>query len=193
MDEVIHIDSCLLQALADPDDDCEKKRDAKHLLNSSRNVSLRMSILAVGEVLGLIAEKRGTYAYEEAAGRVGQLVRNGKIGLYGIGQGRTAIRIADQIMLEDPLMTTTDAMLVACAMTDEKCSVFGTFDQRIVQSSVLRRVGVAHGLRIVDLTGSKERRGSTQPCRPVHMIIPKSLDSRTTAFSMTERRASIQF
>lgn len=173
MDEVMHIDSMLLRGMLDPEDDAANRSEAMHILNSSPHVRFKVSILAIGEVMGKMAEKRGADATAEAAAQLSRLFRGRKFVLYGIGKGSEAMMVADEIMRMDHMITPSDALLAACALVDKECTSFTTTDQRLIDSIPFTARANSRRLRIVDARKHRSRIHTSKVGREVSMCIRK--------------------
>jgi hypothetical protein len=160
MVEVIHLDSCVLRALLDAAEDMKRKSDAIHLVNSNRDHAFRVSMLAMGEVFGKLAETRSASECGDAAAGLSRLLRTEKVELYGIGKGEEAMEIAVTIMEGDPLISPADALLIGCALSDAECSAFITLDRMLGESRVLRKIASKHRVRVLLPEEIVSRKGS---------------------------------
>jgi hypothetical protein len=176
--EVIHLDSCILRALLDPEDERERISRARRLINSRSDATFRVSILAIGEVFGKMAETRPASACGDAAAELSRLIRSERIELYGIGKRNEALNIAASVIGNDPLVSPADALLVSCAMTDKACGTFVTMDRILRESSLMRDLASEHDLRVVRLEEALERRGKSVLCRPARMEMRPVKDER---------------
>lgn len=181
MVEVIHLDSCLLRGMLDSHDEAGNRTEAMHLLNSSPSVCFRVSILAVGEVMGKMAEARSAPVCAEAAAQLSRLFRRHRIELYGIGRGSEAMILAEDIMKKDHMIAPTDALLVACALVDDECTSFATTDRKLIGSIPLLSVAATRGLRIFDARQHVARRPAAQMGRGANMMLPQETSSGPTA------------
>lgn len=170
---MIHIDSCILRGMLDADDDRGNRREAIHLLNSSSDLCFRVSIVAIGEVVGKMAESNNTTMTVEAAARLSKLFRGHRLELYGMGRGSNAMLVADEIMDADHLITPSDAFLVACALGDGECTGFATMDHLLIKSIAVISRASARGLRIIDVRTDRKPKRASYGERPVNMKISK--------------------
>lgn len=171
MVEVIHLDSCILRGLMDSEDKRERRSEAIHLLNSSPGERFRISILAVGEVMGLMGERRSATQCAEAAVELHRLLQCGKIDLYGIGKGTEVLDLATQLMSSDHFLRAADAMLLAAAFEDPLCSTFATSDRGILRNPVIWAIAESRKVRILDVTGPIGRTGIAHYGKPVNMML----------------------
>lgn len=174
MVEVIHLDSSLLRGMMDPEDENGKRNEARHLFNSSPGVRFRISILAIGEVMGKMAETRSASACAEAAAHLSRLFRGNRLDLFGIGKDGEAMLLANELMELDHMLTPADALLAACAMIDEDCSTFATTDRRLAESVSLLSEAERRGLRILDARTHRSGRTILQLGRTVHLCLRRS-------------------
>lgn len=171
MATVIHLDSSLLRGLVDPDDSEENHSRARRLFNSSPSAQFRVSILAVGEVVGKMAETRSASIGAEATAELSRLFRRGRLELYGIGKGIEATELATLMMKADPLLTPTDALLAACAFADDECDVFATADGGLVESSTVDIQATLHGVRIHDARAPRQKRHASRLGNEANMML----------------------
>lgn len=171
MAEVIHIDSCLLRGLIDPDDNQDNRSRAKRLLNSSHGGRFKISILAAGEVLGKIAETKSVSSAAEAAAELSRMFRRRKLSLYGIGRREAAMALAVELMRGDPMITPSDALLVACAFEDSECSVFATSDDTLIESRYIGMYAISHGPKILDARANHRKINTSRLGREVNMCL----------------------
>lgn len=181
MAEVMHLDSSLLRGMLDSLDDSRRRSESKHLFNSLTALQFRVSLLAVGEVLGKMAESRSASVCAEAAAELSRLFRGSRLDLYGIGKGTEAFVLAFDIMNADALITPADAFLVACALVDDDCNRFATTDQSLLESRTLRSQAASHGVKMFDARNLRWKRQAAQIGREVNMRIPQETSSGPTA------------
>ena len=162
MGAVTHLDSCLLRGALDPNDKSEHRSESRHLMNSSPDTCFRISILAVGETLGKMAEVRDSATCAEAAAELSRLLRAGKMELHGIGRGGEALRLAVEMMKSDHMLTPTDAVLMACASMDPECTAFATTDKMLAENMVIAETASTHGVKIVDARRPVRKKGVSQ-------------------------------
>jgi hypothetical protein len=129
-------------------------------VNSNRDHAFRVSILAIGEVFGKLAETRSASECGEAAAGLSRLFRSEKVTLYGIGKGEEGMEIAVAIMEEDPLIGPADALLIGCALSDVECRAFITLDMMLGESHVLQEIASKHRVRILLQEEIVSRKGS---------------------------------
>ncbi|MEI6795289.1 MAG: hypothetical protein WCK39_00340 [Methanomassiliicoccales archaeon] len=171
MAAVTHLDSSLLRGMVDPDDSEENRSRARRLFNSNPSWQFRVSILAVGEVVGKMAETRSASASSEATAELSRLFRRRRLELHGIGKGIEATELATQMMKADPLLTPTDALLVACAFADDECNVFATADEGLVESSTVDRQATLHCVRIYDARAPRQKGHTSRLGNEANMIL----------------------
>lgn len=171
MVQLMHIDSCILRGFVDSEDRKERRNEAKHLLNSASRTSFRVSILAIGEVFGKMAEVRDPAVNAEAAAEFRRLVKRGRIDIYGIGKDVEAIKLAAEMMNSDYAMAPADAILLACAFTDERCRTFVTSDQRIIRDANIQARATSCKVQIMDISHPARAKGSHQIGKPSYLEI----------------------
>lgn len=150
MEQVTHIDSCILRAMVDEEDDARKRRLASHLLHANRGRPFRVSIIAIGEVFGKMAESSKMASCADSAIELRRLFHKDALELFGLGRDREIVDIADAILKRDLRLTPTDVMIVASAMTDPQCGRFVTLDHSLLESKVLDKIGRDRGIAIED-------------------------------------------
>lgn len=174
MVEVTHLDSSLLRGMLDPEDESGKRTEATHLFNSSRGVRFRISILAVGEVMGKMAETRSATACADAAAHLSRLFRGRRLDLFGIGKDCEAMLLANELMEADHMLTPADALLVACALLDDECTTFATTDRRLSESIPLLAQAERSGLKILDARTHRSGRNTSQLGRTAHLCLRRA-------------------
>ena len=171
MVEVIHLDSCLLRGLIDSEDKRERRSEAVHLMNSSPGARFRVSILAVGEVMGLMGERRSASQCAEAAAELHRLQHGGRIELHGIGKETEVLDLASQLMDSDHFLRAADAMLLAAAFEDPICSTFATSDRGILRNAAIWAKADSRKVKILDVTGPINRSGMSNFGKPINMML----------------------
>jgi hypothetical protein len=161
MVEVTHLDSCILRAIIDRDDNKERKRIVRHLMNTTLDRPFRVSLVAVGEVTGKMAEDSSVSACAEAGAELRKLFMKRRLELFGMGRGGEVLNMAGLIQDLDPLLTPSDIVIVACALVDPQCGRFLTVDDKLLESRSLKRLGRENQVLLVDLESiSHTSRGS---------------------------------
>jgi predicted nucleic acid-binding protein len=171
MAPVTHLDSSILRGMVDPDDSEENRSRARRLFNSNPSAQFKVSILAVGEVVGKMAETRSASVGAEATAELSRLFRRRRLELHGIGKGIEATELATQMIKADPLLKPADALLVACAFADDECGVFATADEGLVESSIVGRQATLHGVRIHDARAPRQKRHASRLGNEANMIL----------------------
>ena len=192
MAEVIHLDSCLLRGLIDPDDIPKNRSRAKRLLNSSHEARYKMSTLAAGEVLGKIAETRSVSSAAEATAELSRLFRRRKLSLYGIGRREETMELAVELMKGDTMITPTDALLVACAFEDSECGAFASSDDVLIESRVIQTLATSYGVKILDAREPRGKSSTSRLGREANMILRPRAVKRQEMFSRPDGCAIIQ-
>ena len=190
MVEVIHLDSCLLRGLLDHEDQQDTRSKARRLVNSMTGSVFRVSILAVGEVLGKMAEERGAAASGDAASELSRLFRGGRLQLYGIGKGSEVSSLVTALMAADGLLSPADAFLVACALADEEATVFATLDQDIIHSRIVKSHAAQRALRILDADRARWKDGIAKIGGTAHKNLGVVTDPRAAAMNPIESLGS---
>jgi len=167
LDRVTHIDSCILRAMIDMDDDAENRRTIRHLLNARIGGSFRVSICSIGEVMGKMAEASKVATCAESGAELRRLFLKNRMELFGLGQGREVVDIAESIVDQDSRLTPADVMIFSSAVADPQCGIFLTLDHQLMESGVLNRIATKRGLKIImPDPGQKRSHGScSMSCR----------------------------
>lgn len=136
--------------MIDVEDRDENRRLAKHILNSRKYGSLGVSLLAVGEVLGKMAQDRGMDTCLTAMRHLRRMLDDGTLFLRGFGRGNEAMCISLEMMAVDPMVTPSDALIIACALLDDECTGLLTIDEEIIYSREVSKLMTQHGVRAID-------------------------------------------
>lgn len=150
MENVMHLDSCILRAMMDKDDDAENRRTARHLMNTHHGRPFRVSIAAIGEVFGKMAEDSDIATCAEAGAELRKLFLRGDLELFGMGCGNDIWGIAQKILEQDPRLTNSDIMIASSALADPQCDGFLTKDFSLMESRVLAEMGNERGVAIIN-------------------------------------------
>lgn len=137
-----HIDTELLRALVDEEDDPDLCKGMRHLSNDT-SVNLAVSMMAVGEAF----TGMGTFGAErsgKAASEWSRLRRGRKIRVSGLGNRDEVTNLALRLMAADSHLKPADAFILATAFMDEKCNLLYTTDRVMLESLTLQSIAREH-------------------------------------------------
>ena len=146
----LHLDSCILRSLIDEEDGREEIRLGRRLLNIYKRESFCISAVAVGEVMGLMPQKRSRACCEKAEASFHSMMERGKLIFIGVGDGEGSFVEALEIMRSDPRATSADALIAALAIEDQECGGLVTYDKNLIYNRHVIRSFRAQGKRLVD-------------------------------------------
>jgi len=130
-----------LRFALDPGEKDQDLKDSSRALFFRRGSKLPVycSAPAAGEFLLTLAEDTIREArqadFEEALRKFREYIRDGNLHIYMFGGNpTTALRYAEELHEEDPIISPTDAAIVGCFLSDEAALVLYTTDTDIITS-----------------------------------------------------------
>lgn len=135
------------------DEDLELREGARRLFHSGRQLLPCASIPALGELtLVLYQDRVGRDWITSAVDWVYQGVEHGNMELFGIGAPEAVVAdVAAEIRSRDPLVSPTDAAIVACMFEDPEADVLHTTDGTLLENRSVTEMARERGKKLHEL------------------------------------------
>ncbi len=140
---MIHIDSMVLMALVDEKDDLYK--EARHIVNGRENATYAVSLVAIGEVINRLSEKRDLPSAIDASEELVKLLGQGKVVVRAFGGDRSSLELSVKLMELDAMLKPADVLILTSMLCDESSSGLYSNDRVLTFSKVLRDYARSNG------------------------------------------------
>lgn len=134
-----HLDTVILRAALGAEVDVDLKKAGKELLHSGKQLAACASLPVLGELALTLSRDFNRKEFGKWMDLLQQHIEKGRLVCSGSGNpdGTTAARTM-QLMADDPLLDSTDAWIVACALEDAQADILYTADRQVLTSHVVR-------------------------------------------------------
>jgi hypothetical protein len=118
-----------------------------------------VSLAALGELVATLAKDAGAAEFSARMDMLHKHIREGRLLIYGLGdRDRKAAELVVSLMERDGLLDPTDAVIVACMLTDEEADLLYTTDLKVLTSKVIAVEARSLGKTLRNLEKQRRRR-----------------------------------
>lgn len=148
-----HVDTAILRYALDRDEEVGLRELARRLFYRRRGQPrVCISLPVAGEFVETLARDKDGEGFKRVLDELWDFLAGDRLVLFGLGRTPTeAFEIAQHLQGEDPLLTPTDALIVACLLADEEAQNLYTTDPTMIDSRVIRMKCKARGKRVREL------------------------------------------
>lgn len=126
----------ILLALIDENDGFYKK--ARHIANGRENAKYAVSLVAIGEVMSKLSEKRKCKNSIDAVDDLVKTLSQEKVIVKGFGGDSDCFSLAVELMNLDPMLKPADGLILATMLTDDQGAGLYSTDRILTFNRVLR-------------------------------------------------------
>lgn len=143
-----HIDTVVLRALVDEEDDKDLRVGATRLVNSGKEPKLLVCHVVVGETFERLCAEHDVGRCVAALGNFHRLIRSGKLGIENASDPALLSMHIAKLHEEDTCITQNDLVILANALACEACERFYTTDMILLYSTKVSAYARGYGTEI---------------------------------------------
>ena len=147
-----HIDTMVLRALIDENDDADLRSGARKLLQKHGG-PLTICHLTIGETFATMAEDEDRTVDDccEAMREFHRMIAKGSVQICGINCKQETHALAGRLHEADRMLESNDGLILSNALLCKECSAFHTMDTKMLYSTAIKTIADDHSTKIVQL------------------------------------------